>query len=330
MHELFRDMLVWLAGFSLASIALIGGARFALRRVRQKLQEKLKGIEQRYQTGSAALQMPPEWTLQPLRIPASLQGVATARTFLCLTILVAGGAWSILSPAGLSPIPLLLSLSVSGLLFWMLGQWLQAEHVTQIPPVCRHLIWILEWGALRVASGTSDMGLALRASARQIPDLSPDFAAWWEECLSVRQDRERLKTVVSRAGPSLAPRLEAVLAGESANAAQALRQLADQIENWYCGEVIQRTRKLDAWVKYPLALCLIPALNLALFGPAITHLFYRVGNSRLQLQMAPAQPLSDAPAPSGKEKPLIPEPDPGATASETTPAQSEISPARNQ
>lgn len=298
MQELTRDMLVWLVSFALVSIVVIGGARFALRGLRRRAQLKLQAIEARYHSGSAGLTLPVDWMVDERTLPVQFRPLAQLRNFVCLAILVAGGAISLLLPQGFNPLPIVISVLVSAGLFWVIGIWLQTEQTTQVPVAVRHLTWLLEWAAVRCRAGLP-LPIALQEAVAQLGQQNPELTGWWKDCIQqisqpTGTDSQRLKQLLERTGPALGARLEQIMTGAVPQPAEALQQLADQLEWWHGGQVIARTRKLESWVKYPIAFCLVPALNLAVFGPAITQMVYRSQRLRVPTSLAPAIPTQPA------------------------------------
>ena len=158
-----------------------------------------------------------------------------------------------------------------------------------MPRQSRQLALALRCWAIRISAGV-ECRLALEQTAKQLRRLDPEIARHLAAG-AANPDGDLLQRAFHPCGSGVAERLADIVAGRTPGVSQVLLALADQLVGYYLNQVLSRTRYIEGWLKYPLVLCLVPAVNLLLFGPAIANLLEKFGTLRLPGAVrAPLQP----------------------------------------
>ncbi len=295
MRDLLRDMLIWLATFFAVSLALMFALRWSLSRVRKRRAEQLKAIEARCRETPEDLGLPLRWRTSPkICDAADYQWAQTLRWSLPLGILAAGIMWSATSRNGWNWNGALMGLAVSFLSFLTLTVWMHWRCQTIVPPQTRRLALALRCWAIRINSG-AECHQALEKTARQLRRIDSELGHYLEAAAATPKDKDALQRAFLPCGTGVAERLAEIITGNAPDAQAALRALADRLDGYYLNQTVARTRMIDGWIKYPIGLCLVPAVNLLLFGPAITDLLEKFGTVRLPAGVpAQVQAVEDA------------------------------------
>ncbi len=294
-------MLIWLATFFAVSLALVFAIRLSLSRARKRRAEQLKAIEARCREVPEDLGLPLIWRTSPKIIEAAdYQWVQTFQWTLPLGLLAAGVMWSATGQNGWNWNGVGFGLALAVLSFLAFTVWLGWRRQTTMPGQTRRLALALRCWAIRINAGMESRA-ALEKTARQLRRLDPELARHLEGGAAARPGGDLLERAFYPCGTGVADRLAEVVGGKVADAPAALRELADRLDGYYLNQLLARTRLIDGWLKYPIGLCLVPAVNLILFGPAITDLLEKFGTVRFPVPRQ-IQPL--------EEIHLLPEPEP--------------------
>ncbi|MDB5336745.1 MAG: hypothetical protein JWN70_2364 [Planctomycetaceae bacterium] len=301
-------MLIWLATFFAVSLVLVFAIRLSLSRVRKRRAEQLKAIETRCREVPEDLGLPLIWRTSPKTSDAAdYQWVQTFQWTLPLGLLAAGVMWSATGQNGWNWNGAGFGLAVAVLSFLAFTVWLSWRRQTTIPTQTRRLALALRCWAIRMNAGI-ECRMALEKTAKQLRRLDPELARHLEAGAAARADGDLLQRAFYPCGTGVADRLADVIAGIVSDAPAALRELADRLDGYYLNQVLARTRLIDGWLKYPIGLCLVPAVNLMLFGPAITDLLEKFGTVRFPVprQVQPLDELHPVPEP---EPAIVPDKD---------------------
>ena len=296
MRDLIQDMLIWLATFFTVSLAFVCALRWSLSRMRKRRVEQLKAIEARCRETPEDLGLPLIWRVSAKTCDAAdYHWVQTFQWTLPLGLLAAGVMWSATGQNGWNWYGVGYGLGISMLLFLFFTVWMSWRCQTTMPPHTRRLALALRCWAIRMNAGI-DCRLALENTAKQLRRLDPELARHLEAGTVARSDGDLLQRAFYPCGTGVADRLAEIVAGKITDAPAALRTLADRLDGYYLNQVVSRTRLIDGWLKYPIGLCLVPAVNLLLFGPAITDLLEKFGTVRFPVPVpAQVQPLEELP-----------------------------------
>ena len=298
MRDLLQDMLIWLATFFAVSLALVCVVRWSLNRVRKRRAEQLKAIEARCRETSDDLGLPLIWRTSPNTCAAAdYQRIQILQRTLPWGLLAAGVMWSATGQNGWNWNGAGCGLGVSVLLFLILTVWMNWRCQTTMPLQTRRLAQALRCWAIRINAGL-ECRAALEKTAQQWRRLDPDLARHLEAGAVARPDGDLLQRAFYPCGTGVADRLANVVAGKVTDAPAELRELANRLDGYYLDQVLSRTRLIEGWIKYPIGLCLVPAVNLLLFGPAVTDLLEKFGTVRFPVP-GPVQvrPLEELPPP---------------------------------
>lgn len=297
MQALIHDMLIWLATFFGVSLLLVLAIRFGLRKVRLRRVDRLKDIESRCRLVPEELGLPLTWRSAPAVCDApGYRRVQTLRWMVPLALIAGGVMWSATGKDGWNWNGLGFAISLGCLVFVGLTVWLNWRRETTMPRHSRQLALALRCWAVRISAGVACRE-ALDQSARQLRRIDPEIARHLELAAVAENEGDQLQRAFYPCGTGLAERLAGVLAGKVSDGPTELRHIAHQLDNFYLTQSLARTRLIENWLKYPLALCLVPALNLIVFSPAITDLIGKFGNFRLpdaQL-VQPLEPIPQSP-----------------------------------
>ena len=168
----------------------------------------------------------------------------------------------------------------------------------------RRVALALRCWAIRIDAGM-ECRAALEKTAKQLRRIDSELGRHLEAGTVIELDRDQLKSAFYPCGTGVAERLASITAGTVVDAPAALRELADRLEAYYLNQMVSRTRLIDGWVKFPIGLCLVPAVNLLLFGPAVTDLLEKFGTVRFPVP-GPAQvrPIEE-PLPNPEPEPAV-------------------------
>ncbi len=287
-------MLIWLATFFAVSLLLVMAVRWGLRRIRQQRKDRLKEIETRCSQAPDELGLPLAWKISPDTCDAADFRWGQMMLWpLPLGIAAAGVMWSATGQQPLNWTGAGVGVATASLIFVILLAWLIGRRETTLPRSSRQLALALRCWAVRVDAGV-DCRQALDQSAKQMRRIDPELARQLEAAAAVSAEGDQLQRTFDPLGTSLAKRLVEIIAGQTDNAPSELRALANKLDGFYLYQLLSRTRMVENWLRYPLALCLVPALNLILFSPAITDLIEKFG--KLSQPNAPqVQPLDPIP-----------------------------------
>lgn len=307
MQTLIRDMLIWLATFFSVSLLLVFAVRWGLSRIRQRRKERLKDIELRCRQAPEELGIPLAWRTSP----AVCEGLdfrwgQTLLWPLPLGIAAAGVMWSATGQQPLNWNGAGLGVAAACLLFALLYAWLTGRRETALPRQIRQLALALRCWAIRLEAGI-ECRQALDQTARQLRRIDPELARTLEAAANEAGDQP--SRAFSYCGTGLGVRLSDILAGKTGTVTNTtnvatgttapleLRSIANQLDGYYLNLLLSRTRLIENWMRYPLALCLVPALNLILFSPAITDLIDKFGKLSVPgaQQVQPLEPIPQAP-----------------------------------
>ena len=293
-------MLIWLATFFAVSLALICAARWSLNRLRKHRIEQLKEIEVRCREIPEDLGLPLLWRTSPTACDSrGYRWVQTLQWTLPMGLVAAGIMWSATASAGWDWNGTVFGTLAGLLTFLTLTVWMGWRCQTTMPPQTRRLALALRCWAIRLNAGI-ECRSALEQAARQLRRCDPGLSRLLEAGASVQDDGDQLQRAFYLCGTGVSSQLAEIVAGKVADPAGALSHLADRLDAYYLNQVLKRTRFIEGWLKYPLALCLVPAVNLLLFGPAIADLLEKFGTVRqpLPVQVRPIEALeSDHPKP---------------------------------
>lgn len=290
-------MLIWLATFFAVSLALICAVRWSLKRLRKRRQEQLKAIEARCGEIPQDLGLPLTWRTSPTTCDASdYRSVQLLQWTLPLGILAAGLMWSATASAGWDWNGAVFGTLAALLTFLTLTVWMSWRCQTTMPLQSRRLALALRCWAIRSNAGV-ECRTALEQAARQLRRFDPELSRLLEAAAGVQDQGDQLQRAFSLCGTGISAQLAEILAGKIADPCSALSRLADRLDAYYLNQVLKRTRLIESWLKYPLALCLVPAVNLLLFGPAIADLLEKFGTVRppAPVQAQPLEALSSDP-----------------------------------
>lgn len=306
MQHILRDMLIWMLTFFGISATVLFLVRIGVSRFRRRRAERLRLLDVRLREGSDGLGLPVSWSVSTRAnaTPADrfigafgwILALAFASAGMALTVLAGDGKnWTMLAIGG-------------GISFWILvlfSAWLYCRRSAAVPPKSRHLAEALRWWAIRIAAGI-ELHQALEQSARQLQPFDPELARCLEMASVSGTDQHVVQPAFYPFGSGVAERLVEIVTGKVTDVVAALRNLADRIDASYQDQLLIRAKRIERWLKYPVVLCLVPAINLVAFGPAITDLIRGVG-----IVKAPAIPAArdgDQPAdqtsPESPEKPI--------------------------
>lgn len=290
MQDLIQDMLVWLATFFGVSLALICAVRWGLKRVRQRRLERLKEIEARCRVVPDELGLPLVWKTSPKSLETFDYRVGRMLQWsLPAGCLAAGAMWSMIGQDGWNWNGGACGVLAAFVSLLVLTVWMNWRRETTMPRQSRQLVLALRCWAIRISAGV-ECRLALEQTAKQLRRLDPEIARHLAAG-AANPDGDLLQQVFHPCGSGVAERLADIVAGRTSDEPQVLLALADQLEGYYLNQVLSRTRYIEGWLKYPLVLCLVPAVNLLLFGPAIANLLEKFGTLRLPGAVrAPLQP----------------------------------------
>lgn len=290
-------MLIWLATFFGASLALVLVVRFGLRKVRQRRVDRLKEIESRCRRVPEELGLPLTWRTAPASCDSrGYRRVQALRWIVPLGLAAAGIMWSATGKEGWNSNGVGFGISLGCLIFVSLTVWLNWRRETSMPRQGRQLALALRCWAVRISAGI-DRRAALDQSARQLRRIDPEIARHLEVAAAAEDEGDQLKRAFYPCGTGLAERLAHIVAGKVADSPTELRHIANQLDDFYLTQTLARTRLIENWLKYPLALCLVPAVNLLAFSPAITDLIEKFGQFRLPdvQQVQPLEPIPPSP-----------------------------------
>ena len=301
MRDLLRDMLIWLASFFAVSLALVIAIRWSLSRIRKRRTEQLKAIEARCRETPDDLGLPLIWRTSPKSCDANdYRWLQTLQWTLPLGLLAAGVMWSATGQNGWDWNGAGFGFAAGVVAFLIFTVWISWRCQTTLPPQSRRLALALRCWAIRLSAGIESRA-ALEKTARQLRHVDPELARHLEAAAAASADGDLLQRAFYPCGTGVAERLADVIAGRVADAPTALRKLADRLDGYFLNQMLARSRLIDGWMKYPIGLCLVPAVNLILFGPAITDLLEKFGTVRFPVP-GEVQPLEAVP--------VHPEPEP--------------------
>lgn len=277
MQHILRDMLIWMLTFFGISAAVLFLVRWGVHRFRRRRAERLRLLEVRLRESSDGLGLPISWTVST-RANATpvdrfigafgwILALAFASAGMALTVLAGDGKnWTMLAIGG-------------GISFWILvlfSIWLYCRRASSVPAKARHLAEAIRWWAIRIAAGI-DRKQALEQSARQLQPFDPEMARCLEMAAVGGNEQHVVQPAFYPFGSGVAERLVDVVSGKVPDVVAALRDLADRIDASYQNQLLIRAKRIEGWLKYPVVLCLVPAINVVAFGPAITDLIHSVG-----------------------------------------------------
>lgn len=302
MQQILRDMLIWLLCFFGISAALLFLVRWSVQRFRRQRAERLRLLETRFRESSDGLGLPLIWVTASTSSRTTGDAIVSLiRWLLSLGLLAAGIAWSVQAPGGWDWIGVVLGASSASIIFGMLSLWLYCRRVSSMPAKIRHLAAAIRWWTIRLANGM-DRRTGLEHSAKQLQRFDPELA----RCLEIAavsassSDRDAIQRAFYPCGTGVAERLADILSGKIPDSLTALRTLADQLDRFYQNQLLVRVKSIDGWLKYPIVLCLLPAINLLMFGPAVANLIDNFGVLKIPATPAvPGQPLEPQKVPSG-------------------------------
>ncbi len=273
-------MLIWLATFSGVSLALMCAVRWGLNRIRKRRIEQLKAIEVRCRQTPEDLGLPLNWRTSPKTCDAvDYQWAQAFQWIIPLGVVAAGAAWSATGQNGWSWTGIVVGLGISLLVFLVMTVWMSWRRQTTIPTQTRRLALALRCWAVRMNAGI-ECRLALEKTAKQLRRVDPELARHLEAGAAAPAESDLLQRAFYPCGTGVAEQLANLILGKVADVPAELRELADRLEYYYLNQAVSRTRLIDGWLKYPIALCLVPAVNLIAFGPAITNLLEKFGTVR--------------------------------------------------
>lgn len=290
-------MLIWLATFFGVSLLLVLVVRFGLRKVRQRRVDRLKDIESRCRHLPDELGLPLAWRSAPAVCDsAGDRRVQGLRWMLPLAFVAAGIMWSATGKDGWNSNGIGFGISAACLIFVALTVWMNWRRETTVPRQSRQLALALRCWAVRIAAGI-DSRAALDQSAKQLRRIDPEIARHLEVAAATIDEGDQLQRAFQPCGTGLAERLAGIIAGKVSDSPTELRHLANQLDSFYLTQALSRTRFIEGWLKYPLALCLVPAVNLIVFSPAITDLIGKFGKFQLPdaQQVQPLEPIPQPP-----------------------------------
>lgn len=292
-------MLIWLATFFGASLVLVFAVRWGFKRVRQRRTDRIKEIQVRCRQIPEALALPLGWRVSPATSDAADYRWAQMLLLpLPLGLFAAGLMWTFTGRRPLNWNGFGFGVAASSLTFAVLSAWISWRRETSMPRQARQVALALRCWAIRMDGGM-DCRTALDQSAKQLRRIDPEIARVLELAAVSADSEDVLRQILAPCGTGLAERLAAILSGKVSDVSADLRTLANQLDSYYLNQLLSRTRLVESWLKYPLALCLVPALNLILFSPAITNLIEKFGKFRTPeaRQAQPAEPISAEPVP---------------------------------
>ncbi len=270
-------MLIWLATFFTVSLLLVFGVRWGLSRIRQRRKDRLKDIETRCRQAPDELGLPLPWRISPETCDATDFRWGQALLWpLPLGIAAAGVMWSATGQQPLNWNGAGFGIATACLLFAVMLAWLTGRRETTLPRNSRQVALALRCWAIRINAGI-DCRQALDQTAKQLRRIDPELARHFEAAATVPAEGNQLQQAFNPLGTGLADRLTEIVEGQAVDASSELRTLANKLDGYYLHQLLSRTRMIENWLRYPLALCLVPALNLILFSPAITDLIEKFG-----------------------------------------------------
>ena len=298
-------MLIWLGTFFAVSLALVCAIRWSLSRVRKQRAEQLKAIEARCRETPEELGLPATWRTSPKTCRTSdFQWAQTFQWSLPLGAMAAGVMWSATGRNGWNWNGVVGGFACALVLFLTTAVWMAWRCQTTMPPQMRRVALALRCWAIRIDAGM-ECRAALEKTAKQLRRIDSELGRHLEAGTVIELDRDQLKSAFYPCGTGVAERLASITAGTVVDAPAALRELADRLEAYYLNQMVSRTRLIDGWVKFPIGLCLVPAVNLLLFGPAVTDLLEKFGTVRFPVP-GPAQvrPIEE-PLPNPEPEPAV-------------------------
>ncbi|MDB5386924.1 MAG: hypothetical protein JWM11_2570 [Planctomycetaceae bacterium] len=277
MQHILQDMLIWLVSFFGISAAVLCVVRWGMFRLRKQREERLRLLENRCREMPDRLGLPLIW-VQSKRSSATSGDRLTSILgwILGLGSLIGGVTWTGLRPDGGLRLGLILGGGIGIAILLAFSLWLYCRRAASMPAQVRRLAAALRCWAIRLGAGV-ERRLALEQTARQLQRLDPDMARCLEAAAISVPDREAIHRALYPCGAGVSDRLTDILTGKVPDVLTALRSLADQLDEFYQNQLLIRVKRVDGWLKYPIALCLVPALNLMAFGPAISDLIDNVG-----------------------------------------------------
>lgn len=300
MQHILRDMLIWLVAFFGISAAVLCSVRWGLLRIRRQRAERLRLLESRGRETPDGLGLPLIWIASTRSNATSGDRVvATVGWILGFACVAAGAAWTGLGKDGRNGAGLVVGSGIGLSILIVFSTWLYCRRAASMPPQTRRLAEALRWWAIRLAAGV-DRRQALEQTARQLQRFDPDMAHCLEAAAVSGPDRDMMQRAFYPCGTGVAERLADILSGKVPDLLTALRGLADQLDAYYQNQLLIRVKLVDGWLKYPIALCLVPAVNLLAFGPAISDLIDNFG-----IFKTPAAPVV-RPAGQPVEQPIGP------------------------
>lgn len=303
MQQILRDMLIWLITFFGISAAVLFLLRWSMIRVRARRAERLRTLESRLSVSTDGLGLPIVWiNSTSYDLTAADRAISALRWLVCLGLLSAGIAWSAQGNAGWNWNGVLAGAATGFVVFVTLSLWLYCRQVTFMPAKSRRLATAIRCWAIRLANGL-DNRMALEQSARQLQRFDPELARCLESAAvaTLHGDHDMVCRAFYPCGTGVSERMAEILSGKVPDPLPALRALADQLDTFYQNQSLLRVKRVDGWLKYPIILCLLPASNLLIFGPAVANLIDSFG----VLKFPPRQA---APLANPQENPVAPPP----------------------
>jgi hypothetical protein len=283
MQHILQDMLIWLVTFFGISAAVLFIVRWGLLRFRKQRAERLRLLESRCRETPDGLGLPLIW-IASTRSQASSgdRWVAAIGWILGLGFLCAGVAWTVLDQGGPKGAGLAVGGGIGAAILIIFSAWLYCRRASSMPAQTRRLAEVLRWWAIRIAAGV-ERRLALEQAARQLQRFDPDLARTLEAAALSGTERDLIQRAFYPCGTGVSERLADVVVGKVPDVVTALRSLADQLDLYYQNQLLIRVKNVDGWLKYPIVLCLVPALNLLAFGPAVADLIENFGGIKFQV-----------------------------------------------
>jgi len=279
MQQILRDMLIWLVCFfGIASFVLFV-VRWALHRARKQRAERLRLLETRFRESPDALGLPLVWMNAPSSAKTGGdQLVSAVRWILALGFLAAGIATSAMAKPGGNWNNAVFGAIIGSVSFLILSLWLYCRRVISMPEKTRRLAAAIRCWTIRLANGV-DRRMALEQSARQLQRFDPELARCLEAAAVAAHagGHDLIQRAFYPCGTSVSERLADILSGKVPDSLSALRSLADQLDVYYQNQILIRVKRVDGWLKYPIVLFLLPAVNLLVFGPALADLINNFG-----------------------------------------------------
>lgn len=277
--ELLQEMLIWWAWFLGGSLLLLVLVRWTLRRFRAQRTERLRQLDLRFREAAGVLDFPPNWlNLQPGERHLGIDRLRRLRMTVPFIILGGGICGEFFERPWGNGLAILLSGFGAICVIVVISAWIGLLYQTTLPPQIRQLASVVRWWAIRVSAGIAPRR-ALSLSASQLKTANPEMAEKLRKASEV-SSREELRHVFEFAGDRVAATMSEFLFQTEIDALAAMRSLADQLEQSFQSQLIQRTRLIENALKYPILLCLTLALNLVVFGPIIVQLYETVHRFR--------------------------------------------------